>query len=235
MSGLIESATAIMRGSERRLATIANNVANATTPGFRRQISFSDAVADRSARPYAATSLQVGSDFSPGRLSQTSNALDLAISGPGFFQLRAGDQIIYSRQGQFRRTAEGTLATPQGHLLQQSGGGDLVLDREAVEVLSDGAVLDGDRPVARIALFAPADPSMLQPLGGSAFTAAGEMEEVAEPGLRQGMVEASNVTLSDEMTAMMATLRHAETGARLVTVYDELLGRAIQTLGQVGR
>jgi flagellar basal-body rod protein FlgG len=76
---------------------------------------------------------------------------------------------------------------------------------------------------------------MLQPLGGSAFTAAGEMEEVAEPGLRQGMVEASNVTLSDEMTAMMATLRHAETGARLVTVYDELLGRAIQTLGQVGR
>jgi len=61
--------------------------------------------------------------------------LDIAITGPGFLQLRSGKQVFYSRQGQFRVAADGTVVTPQGLVLQQQGGGDLTLDNAAVKVL----------------------------------------------------------------------------------------------------
>lgn len=266
MSGIIESATAILSASERRLESVSNNVANVSTPGFKRQISFSDMVSARGANilsggaalgllragdlaerivdgaglgAFAAASLpelRMRSDMAQGKMSETKNPLDLAISGAGLFQLRAGGDIVYSRQGQFRLAEDGTLVTPQGHVLQQAGGGDLVLERATVKVLEDGTVLDEDRPVGRIALFAPASTdAAVQSLGGSLFAIAGEAAEVASPGLRQGMVEASNVSMGDEMVTMMAAVRQAEGGARLVQLYDDLMGRAITAFGQGGQ
>lgn len=236
MSGLVESATAIMSVSERRLETIANNVSNLTTPGFRRQASFVEALGDGAADGSGEFALRTRSDMTPGRLRETGNPLDLAINGAGFFRLRAGDQILYSRQGQFRRAEDGTLATPQGHVLQQAGGGDLVVDHAEITVLADGNVFDGERPIGRIALFAAREGAAAEPLGGSLFRISGnEPQEVAQPQLRQRMVEASNVSLGDEMVGMMEALRQAESGARLVQVYDDLMGRAISSFGQTGR
>ena len=236
MSGLVESATSILSASERRLETIANNVSNLSTPGFKRQLSFTDALAAAEPDSLAALLPRVRADLAQGRLSETGNSLDLAISGDGFFRLRAGDSIVYSRQGQFRLDAEGRVVTPQGHVLQQAGGGDLLLDRAAVEILADGNVLDEGRPVGRIALFAPAEGAAAEPMAGSLFAIAEEsVEEARGAELRQGMVEASNVSMGDEMVAMMAALRQAEGGARLIQLYDELIGRAVTTLGQTGR
>jgi flagellar basal-body rod protein FlgG len=169
-------------------------------------------------------------------MSSTGNPLDLAVSGEGFFQLRAGKEIVYSRQGQFRLGPDGTVVSPQGYVLQQAGGGDLVLERAAVKILADGTVLDGDRPVGRVGLFGTAPGHAPQPLSGSIFTISEDaVEEIAAPELRQGMVEASNVTLGDEMVEMMAVLRQAEGGSRIVQLYDDLLGRAISTFGQGGK
>jgi flagellar basal-body rod protein FlgF len=169
-------------------------------------------------------------------MSSTGNPLDLAISGAGFFQLRAGEEIVYSRQGQFRLGPDGTVVTPQGYALQQAGGGDLILERAAVKILADGTVLDQDRPVGRIALFGAAEGGSPHSVSGSIFTIADDaVEEIAAPELRQGMVEASNVTLGDEMVEMMAVLRQAEGGSRLVQLYDDLMGRAITTFGQGGK
>jgi flagellar basal-body rod protein FlgF len=238
MSGMIDSALAIMSGAERRLATIANNVSNVTTPGFKRQVSFVEAVGGNAAELSPGPSLSLGlrSDLTAGRMTETGNPLDLAIVGDGFFRLRADDRILYSRHGQFSRADDGTMINQLGHVLQQAGGGDLVLDRDDVEILRDGNVLSGGSPVARIAVALPADPATLEAYGGSSFLIPEEaVEEVAAPELRQGMIEASNVSLGDEMAAMMIALRQAETGARLVTLYDELLGRAITTFGQTGR
>lgn len=169
-------------------------------------------------------------------MGTTGNPLDLAISGAGFFQLRSGDEIVYSRQGQFRLAADGTVVTPQGYALQQAGGGDLVLEGAAVRILKDGTVLDQERPVGRIAIFGALAGRAPHPVSGSIFTIPDDAaEEIAAPELRQGMVEASNVTLGDEMVAMMAVLRQAEGGSRLVQLYDDLLGRAITTFGQGGK
>ena len=236
MPGLIESATAILSSTERRLETISSNVANASTAGFKRQVNFADVLAG-GGRTADGTTLRLHSDMAQGRLNRTENPLDIAISGGGLFQLRAGDEIVYSRQGQFRLAEDGTVVSGQGYVLQQAGGGDLVLQSASVQITEDGAVLDQGRPVGRIAVYAPAEGVRLAPTGGgTVFVAeAGEMEEVASPALRQGMIEASNVQLGDEMVAMMAALRQAEGGARLVQVYDDLLGRAITAFGQGGK
>lgn len=170
-------------------------------------------------------------DFIQGKLISSGNPFDLAINGDGFFQVRAGEQLLYTRQGQFRRAENGTIVSTQGHVLQQAGGGDLVLEDAAVTILDDGAVLEDGRPVARIGLSVPAEGAALDAVGESHFAAGGAMEEVAEPSIRQGMLESSNVSMGDEMVTTMAAMRQAEGGARLVQVYDELMGRALTTLG----
>lgn len=230
MQGLIESASGILSASERRLENVSNNVSNISTPGFKRQISFEEVMSGRESA--AAEALRQRADFSQGQLSKTGNPLDLAISGPGFFRLRSGGEILYSRQGQFRVGADGAVINSQGQILQQAGGGDLVLERAAVEILEDGTVLDGTRPVGKIGVYVAGDAATMRSLGGSTFAASEDaMEDAPASALRQGMVEASNVVLGDEMVTMMATVRQAEGGARLVQIYDDLIGRAISTFG----
>lgn len=163
----------------------------------------------------------------------TGKALDLAVSGDGFFKLRAGDEVFYGRAGAFERSADGVVVDAQGMALQTIGGGDLVLGQGGVEILQDGTVLQGGAPVARIALDRPLRSDLLQRAGGGLFRAPNDaMEEVASPAIRSGMLEASNVGMADEMVEMMAALRQAETGSRIVQLYDSLAGQSISTFGQ---
>lgn len=232
MSGLVESAMAIMRTAERRLDVISHNVSNISTPGYKRRIGFAGLVAANSAT--GVPDLAVRHDGNQGRLSDTGNQFDLAISGAGYFRVRSGNTVLYTRQGQFRRDGDGLLVTPQGYVLQQAGGSDLVLDGATMKVAPDGTVLDGSRPIARIAVEQPVDASSLVAVGESFFSARGEgMEDVADAVLRQGMLEGSNVSLSDEMTQSMVAIRQAESGARLIQLYDELMGRAVSAFGGV--
>src|SRR6185503_5490015 len=99
------------------------------------------------------------------------------------------------------------------------------------QVLADGTVMDGERPIAKIGIYRPVAGADVRPLGGSLFAIPGELvEDVAAPELRQGMIESSNVSLADEMVSMLDAMRQAETGARLVQTYDDLMGKAISTL-----
>lgn len=170
-----------------------------------------------------------------GPFEQTGRALDLAISGPGYFRVRHGEEILFSRQGRFSRDANGAVVTPHGSVLQQAEGGDLIVTGE-VTVARDGTVLADGLPIGRIALDRPADGTRLTPVGDSYFSAGGEdrMEEATGSGVRSGMVESSNVRLAEEMTQSMAALRQAESGARLIQLYDELMGRAASAFGQGG-
>lgn len=238
MSGLIESATSILSTSEKRVDIIARNVANISTPGFKRRIGFQKFIAaaqnnlDQRAEPQVA----IRREFLQGTITPTDNPLDIAISGEGFFQLRADDAMIYSRQGQFTRATNGAVVNAQGHVLQQAGGGDLIIDSGAVSILEDGTVLNNGVPIARLEAVAASNPSAIKPFGDTAFAITGDATDVVPNAVfRQGMIENSNVVIGDEMVAMMVALRQSEGGARLVQVYDDLLGRALTTLGQSGR
>lgn len=234
MSGLIDAATAILGVSERRINLVSQNVANAATPGYKRQIGFSSLLAAATVRDEPAFSSST--DFTQGKLLQTGNPFDLAISGSGFFQLRSHDTLVYSREGQFRRAEDGTLVTPQGDVLQQAGGGDLVLTNATAQIGKDGIVMDGGQPNGAVGIYAAASLDAMQPLGGGRYAAVEDaMTENDQAIVRQGMVESSNVANGDEMVEMMGALQHAQSGARLVQVYDELMGEALTSLGQGNR
>lgn len=231
MSGLIDSAAALMHISSGNLDRAAINIANASSPGFKRQLQKAD-----TSDGFTAALTRVRVDLAAGKLVETGRALDLAINGPGYFQLRSGNRLVYSRQGNFSLDADGKVVTPQGYVLQQAGGGDLVLDTAAVMIAADGTILSEQRPAGRVAVFVVDAAGDARPIDGSLFSIAdGEATGLATPSLRQGAIESSNVSLGDEMTSMMSALRDAETGARLVQVYDDLVGKAISTFGQVGR
>lgn len=241
MPGLVDSAAAILASAERRLEAAAQNVANASTPGFKRQASFAEALgtaegvtAEGAGARLPAQKTYV--DFTQGRLSETGSPLDLAVHGPGLLRLRDGGGFIYARGGSFALGADGVLADAAGRVLQQSGGGDLALTGPDFEILADGTVLEGGLPAARIGLYEAADPAALTALGGTGFTAPDSaMSEAEGSQIRQGFLEKSNVTMSDEMVAMMAALRQAEGGGRVVQYYDELIGQAITTFSRSGR
>lgn len=215
MTGLVDSATAVMRMAQARLDVAAHNIANVATPGYKRRIGFADTVAARS-----EVALATRIDAAQASLTETGNVFDMAISGDGYFRVRDGERTLYTRQGQFRRDADGALVTPQGYVLQQSGGGDLVID---------GAKID----LARIAVERCDDPAGMTAVGES-FFAGQAMVDTDRAEVRSGMLEASNVTLGDEMTQTMVAMRQAESGARLIQLYDELMGRAAATFGGKG-
>jgi flagellar basal-body rod protein FlgF len=236
MSGLIDSASAILLSSEKRLEASAQNVANATTSGFKRQVGFSQALDNAESQIGMPIETQFVTDYVQGKLNSTGNPLDLAIHGPGLLMLRDGESHVYSRGGTFAKGENDTLIDALGRVLQQAGGGDLAVKGDAFEVLEDGTLLKDGLPTARMALLEASDPAALKALGGSSFAAdPAAMTDAGNSIVRQGFLEASNVVLSDEMVAMMATVRQAEGGARLVQFYDQMIGQAITTFTRSGR
>jgi flagellar basal-body rod protein FlgG len=230
--GLMDSAVALISGADRQLETTAQNVSNVTSPGYRARQSFW-ALVDGGADAAGAPEVRLATDFGAGSTTLTGSPYDLAIGGEGFFVVKSGDETRYTRNGQFRRDDAGRLVTSDGFALQADGG-DLVLHGDGVTVLPDGTVLDAGEPVARIVVRDFAERSGLSPAGASAFRAAGDQAvDVLHPNLRQGSLETSNVSTAHEMMTMMKALRQAETGQRIVQLYDELLGEAITGFGGV--
>ncbi|HTN14566.1 MAG TPA: flagellar hook basal-body protein [Sphingomonadaceae bacterium] len=236
MPSLVDSAAAILASAERRLEASAQNVANASTPGFKRQASFAEALGTAEGADSRLPAQKSFVDFTQGRLAETGSAFDLAVHGPGLLRLRDGDGFVYTRGGSFALGADGVLADAAGRVVQQAGGGDLALGSPDVEVLADGTVLEDRLPAARIGLYEASDPAVLTALGGTGFSAPeAAMMEAEGSQIRQGFLEKSNVTMSDEMVATMAALRQAEGGGRVVQFYDELIGQAITTFSRSGR
>lgn len=231
MGGIPQVASIVLSNASRSIDVSAQNIANMTTSGYKRRVAFSRIL--EGANPAGGVpDLSSSTDFSSGKLVETGRPYDLAVLGDGFFVVRTVSQkLLYTREGQFSRDAEGRLATAGGLVLQAEGGGDILVRGDEISIGADGAVLEAGRPIGRVAVVAlPASAERAE--GGAFAAAAGEVQPLSAPVIRQGAYEASNVTTADEMVAMMAALRRAETGQRLMTLYDDLMGRALTTFGQ---
>jgi len=233
MGGLVEIASSILADAARSVEVSAQNVANITTPGYRRRVDFSQVMSSRLSDESSPQVHLTAIDFTSGKLVETGNTYDLALAGTGFFVVRTPSGALrYTRDGQFGRNGEGRLVDPRGAVLQADGG-DLVVNSGRVEILADGVVLEAGAPVGRLDIVDFEDPAQVTPSQDGGFaTPAENVEPVATPSVRQGAIEMSNVTTAAEMVSMMAALRRAESGQRLANVYDDLMGRVITTFGQ---
>lgn len=223
-------------GLAREMDTIANNVANMATTGFRREgLVFSEFV--HAAAPGESVSMaDLGARYPsarPGELTVTGGRLDLAIEGEGFFAIRSGEETLLTRAGAFMRSAEGLLVTPYGAPVLDDGGAPIFVPPEsaALEVAQDGTIsLDG-APVGRIGLVT-APPETLTRVAGTAFRPEGETVPVEAPRLRQGALEGSNVDPVVEIARMIAVSRAYERVQGLTEDADERTRETLRRLGQ---
>ncbi len=235
--GIVELGGIIIAQATQRVELAAQNMANMTTAGYKSHRQFQSLV-DSGQSGFAiahgsSRTDDMSVDFTAGKLQHTGNPFDLAISGTGFFVVRTDDGLLYTRAGQFDRDAEGRLISPDGGVLQSTAG-DVRVESGDVSILADGTFLQNGQPIGQLAIADFDDPRVLRPVGAGLFSApSGAARDVAGPQVHQGMLEASNVTTANEMISMMAGLRSAEAGQRVVQVYDDLMGRALMAFGQM--
>jgi len=232
-----EIAGVILARSTKSVELAAQNLANMTTAGYKaKRKSFPAVEIAQFATGWSAVgdnASELSIDFSAGKLQKTGDPLDLAISSNGFFSVRSGGSVLYTRSGQFQRDGEGHLVTSNGAVLQSSNG-DLAIDNDDFTVLPDGTIQQGGQPVAQIAVVDFDDKSILRSVGQGLFAAPAHSvaREVSAPQMQQGMIETSNVSTAEEMTSLMMGVRSAETGQRVVQTYDDLMSQVLTTFGQ---
>ncbi len=225
--GLYGAATALNAAFENQ-DVIAQNIASATVPGYRRlAASYEpfDRVLDQ-ARPGDPVGARVASyytDFRPGLTSHTGNAFDVALQGDGFFVARGPDGPVYTRDGAFTLGQDGQLQL-RGGLVVLGTNGPLTIPPGATDVhfASDGTVTADGAAVGQLQLASFADPSRLVRAGTTCFTApAGVEAGTSAATLRQGFREASNVNVATEMVSMIRGSRYFEAAQRVLRTLSD--------------
>lgn len=227
-----------MSGLRREMQVVANNIANASTAGFRREgMIFSEYVV-RADRHEPSLSMALGNTRQTfqmqGALSQTNGAFDMAIEGEGFFQLETPLGLRLTRAGIFTPNDAGELVNMDGHRLLDAGGAAIFVPPDArnVEMARDGTLSAQGQPFAQVGLVRPVDPVTISRTAGTLFTVDGPVEPIEAPTLLQGFIEESNVDPILELTRMIEVQRAYERGQSLLDREDERIKSVIQTLGR---
>lgn len=223
-------------GLMREMGVVANNIANASTSGFRREgVVFSEFVAALDQDPSLSMSYASGRevDLSQAGLSQTGGSFDFAIQGDGFFLIETPDGQMLTRAGSFTPSAEGELVTPDGYRLLDAGGAPIFIppDTKAVALAADGTLSANGDPISQVGLWQPSDPLALQHQAGTMFSG-GELIPAEGATVMQGMLEDSNVQPVSEIARMIEVQRAYELGQKFLDAEDERVRGVIQTLGR---
>lgn len=213
----------------------ANNIANASTPGYKAEGGvFAEYVA-KTGRD--TPSLSMGhlaghaTDFTEGSLDRTGGTFDLAISGEGFFKVGAQGGERLTRAGIFTTDVDGVIVDPNGFPLLDAGGGDIQIPPDAVDIsiARDGTIaIDGEAfsDIGVYTLTAEA-----QRAGSNYWISGGDLQ-VEEPVILQGFVERSNVSPVAEFANLIATQREFEAGQTLTEQEHERLTALIAAIRQ---
>jgi flagellar basal-body rod protein FlgF len=234
MDTIMALGTRLIDAETRRVEAASQNIANVATPGYKRAVPFQHLLETSPAAAFSSTdATSNATDFTAGKLIHTGNPTDLSINGQGFFEVAMPDGPAYTRVGSFVRDASGRLTTAQGYPLQGSGG-DVVVSSDNWHIEGDGTLIDNGNAVSVINVVAFSDPSKLQRMDGGLFVPTGQAGVPADRiRITQGYLESSNVALANDMIQMMEAMRRVESGQKLVHAYDDMMGSALQRLGEM--
>lgn len=229
----------------RRLDVISNNLANVNTPGFKKdKMSFEGLLAGNINPPEvpqgktADPILQkenIYIDHASGPISQSGNPLDMAIDGEGFFAVTTPEGTAYTRQGNFRISADGTLVTVDGLPVQGSGGAAIRIQGNQVEVDQSGAILVDGAQAGALAIMDFEKPYALNKIGSALFVPVDPQStpQTAKAQVRQGYLEGSNVESISEMVQLIETNRYFEACSKIIRGFDDMAAKAAGDLGRV--
>ncbi len=253
-----------MHLDQQRLDRVAANLANATTPGYKREVaasqplapsgaSFATALGRATQQPGSVApmntssygALVVRSDLQASTLKSTGQSLDLALAGPGYFEVSTDQGPAYTRQGNFHVDARGRLVDAKGNAVMGKGG-EIYLAGPAPTIDAAGNVYEDPtagthttdgQAVAQLRLVQFAENQEPRRLGDGLLAAAAGTEPLAmkdaDVQLRQGFLENSNVGSMQEMVQLMQTTRHFESLQKAALAYDDMVGQAVRKLGDL--
>lgn len=238
MSQILEILEIGMMGDLKQMQSISHNLANSNTVGYKKQVSFQQAMdtAQLMQRDSGNSfSQQTAVNHQMGMLKHTGQKLDVAIEGKGYFKLadQEGNQF-FTRNGLFSVDGHGNLVNDKGYTVLNSDNSPISLSTENPRIDKKGQIWENNQVVATLGIAGFKDPQSLQIVGSTLYKGDGleQLPAEAMDGIRQGYVEASNVTPMDEMVKLITTTRHFEITQRAVKAYDEMLEKAVRTIGE---
>lgn len=240
-----------MVNSQYRLDVVSNNLANATTTGYKKEgcttksfdemmgIKIKDMTVGHLNQPIGNLSLgaKIGEtyrDWISGSMIPTEITYDFALAGKGFFSVSFTNKLgvtstMYTRDGSFQMNSEGYLVTKDGdYILGQSGPIQLPTNINDLAVETTGEIYADGMYVDTFALVDFEDYNYLEKYGENLFrTVDGATQTDCEAAIHQGYLESSNVNVVSEMVNMIAIAREYESGQKVIHAIDEMLGKMV--------
>ena len=244
MDALTISAASGLRARMETLDMLANNMANASTGGFKLDREFYSLYVSPEADGSAGTLTTVPliekhwTDFSQGLLTPTGNSLDLALSGKGFFAVSAPSGVLYTRNGSFRLSPKGVLVTAEGYPVQAQNLKFIQSNSNApLQVMRDGEVRQNGQTIGKLQLVDfPADADIAKE-GNNYFRPADskiKLTPAAAAQVEQGKIEDSNVSPAESAVRLVSVMRQFEMLNRAVALGADMNKRAIEEVARVG-
>jgi flagellar basal-body rod protein FlgF len=222
------------------MAVVANNMANANTPGFKaEQMMFTSYLAKTKSdtSPFGRTmsfaqDIGVLHDTREGPLTSTGDSLDIAIHGPGYYTVDTPAGPRYTRDGHFQLDSNGMVVTSSGYPLMQSNGNPIVVapGESSITVAGDGTVSTENGQIGVLQVVNFPNEQLLQPLGDGTYSTTQTPTPLPHANVVQGMLEQSNVQPISEMTGMLNILRNYEGVMNMIQSEHDRQMKAIDTL-----
>lgn len=232
-----------MRASMQSLDLLANNIANASTGGYKGDSEFHSVFVSETANddgfamPASLPVIQrAWTDFSQGLLEPTNNPLDLALQGKGFLVAQGASGPLYTRDGSFHVSSDGTLLTASGFpLLQKNGQTIQAQTNQPIEVSPDGSVHQSGELIGELQLVEFDDTSGLVKYGNNYFQNASTQNaaDAVNTQVYQGKMEASNVSASHGAVRLVSVMRQFEMMQKAISISNDMGRMSIEEVAKL--
>jgi flagellar basal-body rod protein FlgF len=228
-----------MRSRIEALDVLANNIANANTPGFKADREFYNLYSSPDASQTDALPVveRNWTDFSAGTLESTGNPLDLAIDGSGFFAVSGPSaEVLYTRNGNFRIGSNGELETQNGFKVRGAGGNAIKLDpRREVSVSADGSVVQDGATITRLQVVDVPSTSALEKTGSTYFrlTHVDALVRQATANIQQGRLEMANGASAEHAVRLVTIMRQFEMLQKALSISADMGKKSIEEVARV--
>lgn len=233
MPDVIQLIQHAMSADMQRLNTISQNLANANTDGYKREIpvqrSFDQHLVDQMGKPLSAISSE--RDMSMGALKYTGSMHDVALTANGFIRVEHATGEAYTRRGELQLSTDGRLTLASGEAVSGENG-PIYLDVAPFTISGDGSVYQNEQLMGRIEIVEAESNSDIEYIGKGLFISKASLSAMEGDRLvKQGYLEASNVESLKEMVELINTTRHFESSSQVLKGYDSMMDKAINVLG----
>lgn len=223
---------------ERRLNTVANNIANINTGGYRaEEVKFETVLSQAGTGNVSfASSGETYTSRRIGSVTRTDNPLDVAIQGDAWFGVNTPSGVVYTRDGRMKMNEAGELQTMDGYSVLDPGGASILLNPQDGEptIGRDGMITQRNNQIGALGLFRIDSKSQLTRFGSSAVKTslpATVVQDFTAVGVQQGYAEGSNVNPIMELTKMIMISRTFDNAAATISETESSMMSAIRSLG----